>query len=165
MASTEHHVAEEAIELKSPSPGERYPQSIDEKNRKGSISTEVDTEVSVYFEEGDEVELRESDYTPEQYKKLLRKVDKFLLPLMWCCYGIQQTDKTSLGTQALFGLREDTGLVGQQYQWLTTIFYLSYLCGEFPSNFLLQRWALGRCLSIYMLCWGIVVISIAAAQN
>ncbi|EKD18366.1 uncharacterized protein L3040_006759 [Drepanopeziza brunnea f. sp. 'multigermtubi'] len=165
MASTEHHVAEEAIELKSPSPGERYPQSINEKNREGSISTEVDTEVSVYFEEGDEVELRESDYTPEQYKKLLRKVDKFLLPLMWCCYGIQQTDKTSLGTQALFGLREDTDLVGQQYQWLTTIFYLSYLCGEFPSNFLLQRWALGRCLSIYMLCWGIVVISIAAAQN
>lgn len=38
-------------------------------------------------------------------------------------------------------------------------FYLAYLCGEFPSNFLLQRWALGRTLSIYMLCWGKIHIS------
>lgn len=73
---------------------------------------------------------------------------------MWFCYGIQQTDKTSLGTQAIFGLREDTNLVGQQYSWLTTIFYITYLCGEFPSNFLLQRWSLGKSLSIYMFCWG-----------
>ncbi|KAK0099519.1 hypothetical protein ONS95_000248 [Cadophora gregata] len=105
------------------------------------------------------------DYTPEEYKKLLKKIDRYLLPLMWVCYGIQQADKTSLGTQALFGIREDTNLVGQQYQWLTTIFYIAYLSGELPSNFLLQRWALGRTLSIYMLCWGICVICISAAQN
>lgn len=58
-----------------------------------------------------------SDYTPEEYKKLLKKIDRYLLPLMfvspvhciapetnhprWVCYGIQQTDKTSLGTQAV----------------------------------------------------------------
>lgn len=61
-------------------------------------------------------------YTKKQYHQLKRKVDKYLLPLMWLCYGIQQTDKTSLGTQAIFGLREDTKLVGQQYSWLTTVF-------------------------------------------
>ncbi|KAF2765001.1 MFS general substrate transporter [Teratosphaeria nubilosa] len=84
---------------------------------------------------------------------------------MWFCYGVQQTDKTATGTQAIFGLREDTHLHGQQYSWLTTIFYITYLCGEFPSNFLLQRWALGRTLSIYMLCWSICGICIAAAKN
>ncbi|OQO14693.1 hypothetical protein B0A48_00074 [Cryoendolithus antarcticus] len=56
----------------------------------------------------------------------------------WFCYGVQQTDKTSLGTQAILSLHTDTGLVGQQYSWLTTIFYTTYLCGEVPSNFLLQ---------------------------
>ncbi|KAL1384748.1 major facilitator superfamily domain-containing protein [Phyllosticta capitalensis] len=115
------------------------------------------------FSETDEI--LESDYSPEEYKLLLKKIDRYLLPLMWFCYGIQQTDKTAVSTQALFGMREDTHLVGQQYSWLTTIFYLAYVCGEFPSNFLLQRWALGRTLSIYMLCWGICVICIAAAQN
>lgn len=143
--------------------------SIDEKihnekrsmNEKETSSGEV--EVVDVDEDGDVI--RESDYTPEQYKKLLKKIDRYLLPLMWCCYGIQQTDKTSLGTQALFGLREDTNLKGQEYQWLTTIFYIAYLTGEFPSNFLLQRWALGRSLSIYMLCWGVCVITVSAAQN
>jgi hypothetical protein len=70
--------------------------------------------------------IRESDYTDADYKKLLKKIDRYLLPLMWFCYGVQQTDKTSLGTQAIFGLREDTGLVGQQYSWLTTVFYMAY---------------------------------------
>ncbi|KAJ6632476.1 major facilitator superfamily domain-containing protein [Mycena sp. CBHHK59/15] len=114
------------------------------------------------------------DYTPSEYARLLRKIDRFLLPLMYVetsrsqfrfFSGIQQTDKTSLGNQAIFGLRTDAHLRGQEYQWLTTVFYMTYLLGEFPSNFLLQRWALGRTLTIYMLCWGICVISIAAAQN
>ncbi|TRX92007.1 hypothetical protein FHL15_007104 [Xylaria flabelliformis] len=104
-------------------------------------------------------------YSEEEYKKLKRKIDRYLLPLMWLCYGIQQTDKTSLGIQATFGLREDTGLVGQQYPWLTTIFYITYLLFEFPSNFILQRYLMGRTLSCYMIVWGIVVLSIGFAQN
>ncbi|SMR47252.1 unnamed protein product [Zymoseptoria tritici ST99CH_3D1] len=105
------------------------------------------------------------EYSPAEYKRVLRKIDRFLLPLMWCCYGVQQTDKTSLGVQAIFGLPKDTGLVGQQYSWLTTIFYLTYMVGEFPSNFLLQKWSLGKTLSIYMICWGVCVTCIGAAQN
>ncbi|KAL3422436.1 major facilitator superfamily transporter [Phlyctema vagabunda] len=135
---------------------------LEEKSRSSS-DFEVASNDIVEVIDGDVI--RESDYTPEQYKKLLKKIDRFLLPLMWFCYGIQQIDKTALGTMALFGMRKDTGLVGQEYQWLTTIFYLAYLSGEFPSNFLLQRWALGRTLSIYMLCWGVCVITISAAQN
>ncbi|KAI0376190.1 MFS general substrate transporter [Hypomontagnella monticulosa] len=105
------------------------------------------------------------EYTDEQYRKLKRKADRYLLPLMWLCYGIQQTDKTSIGTQATFGLAKDTGLVGQQYSWLTTIFYITYMCFEFPSNIILQRYLMGRTLSCYMICWGIIVLCIGFAQN
>jgi hypothetical protein len=38
---------------------------------------------------------------------------------MWLCYGIQQTDKTSIATQALYGMRADTNLVGNQYAMLS----------------------------------------------
>ncbi|KAK4541047.1 hypothetical protein LTR36_008416 [Oleoguttula mirabilis] len=138
-----------------------FMQDISPHDEKESTTTVV---APVAFEEDGDV-IRESDYSPEEYKKLLRKIDRYLLPLMWFCYGVQQTDKTSLGTQAIFGLRTVTHLHGQQYSWLTIIFYITYLVGEFPSNFLLQRWALGRSLSIYMLCWGVCIITIAAAQN
>nr|OQO27689.1 hypothetical protein B0A51_04455 [Rachicladosporium sp. CCFEE 5018] len=67
----------------------------------------------------------------------------------WFCYGVQQTDKTSLGTQAIFSLRTDTGLVGQQYSWLTTIFYIAYLSHVQQISLKL----------------GVCVFSIAAAQD
>ncbi|KAI0470719.1 MFS general substrate transporter [Xylariaceae sp. FL0804] len=104
-------------------------------------------------------------YTDEEYRRLKRKIDWRLLPLMWLCYGIQQTDKTSLGTQATFGLEEDTGLHGQQYSWLTTVFYLTYLLFEFPSNFVLQRFWMGRTLSCYMIAWGLVVLCIGFTHD
>ncbi|KAI1478632.1 MFS general substrate transporter [Daldinia eschscholtzii] len=104
-------------------------------------------------------------YTDKEYNRLKRKVDKYLLPLMWLCHGLQQVDKACVGTQATFGLREDTGLVGQQFSWLTTVFYLTYMCFEIPSIILLQRYSMGRILSVYIVCWGFVVLSIGFAQN
>ncbi|KAK0197691.1 major facilitator superfamily domain-containing protein [Armillaria mellea] len=108
----------------------------------------------------------EKNVVVEAYKKLRQKMDCYLLPLMWLCYGIQQADKTGLSTMATFGLREDTGLVGQQYSWLTTGFYLTYMCFEFPSNILLQRWRMGKTLYVLILiCWGSVVLCIGFSKN
>ncbi|GAB7331297.1 hypothetical protein MBLNU13_g02744t2 [Cladosporium sp. NU13] len=140
------------------------PPVFGKENQYISEKRDSSSEEAVVVNGGEDI-IKESDYTEEDYKKLLKKIDRFLLPLMWFCYGVQQTDKTSLGTQAIFGMRDDTNLVGQQYSWLTTIFYLAYLTGEFPSNFLLQRWSLGKSLSIYMLFWGVCVFCVGAAQE
>ncbi|KAI1631112.1 MFS general substrate transporter [Biscogniauxia mediterranea] len=133
-------------------------------SEKGQKINEVETSDKGSVEMG-VVQEDAAEFTEDQYKKLKRKADRYLLPLMWLCYGIQQTDKTSIGTQATFGLRDDTGLVGQQYSWLTTIFYLTYLIFEFPSNIILQRYLMGRTLSCYMICWGVIVLCVGFAQN
>ncbi|EIM89633.1 MFS general substrate transporter [Stereum hirsutum FP-91666 SS1] len=150
--------------MSSPAVASKTP-SLDEKNAEDVEKAGVDVQVFQAGADDMDIVLAESQYTEEQYAKLKRKIDRYLLPLMWLCYGIQQTDKTSLGTQANFGLREDTGLVGNQYSWLSTIFYLMYLFFEFPSNLILQRWKMGKTLSIYMLCWGVIVLCIGFAQN
>jgi ACS family allantoate permease-like MFS transporter len=69
-----------------------------------------------------------AQYTETEYKRVLRKVDRFLLPLMWLCCGIQQADKASISTQATFGLLKDTKLVGQQFS-----------CKRFPSKILVRN--------------------------
>jgi MFS transporter, ACS family, allantoate permease len=84
---------------------------------------------------------------------------------MWVCHGIQMVDKTSIAMQSVFGLREDTGLVGQQYAWLMTIFYITYMCFEFPSTVIMQRYKMGMSLSVYMIVWGICVLGIGFCQN
>ncbi|PNP58300.1 hypothetical protein THARTR1_01815 [Trichoderma harzianum] len=53
-------------------------------------------------------------YTEDECKRVLKKIDRILLPLMWLCYGTQQADKTAVSTQATFGMIHDIGLVGQQ---------------------------------------------------
>jgi hypothetical protein len=34
------------------------------------------------------------EFTPEQEKKLVRKIDWMIVPLMWSCYFLQYLDKT-----------------------------------------------------------------------
>ncbi|EEB99498.1 hypothetical protein MPER_00813, partial [Moniliophthora perniciosa FA553] len=43
---------------------------------------------------GEDDVLAESDYTEEEYRRILRKIDRVLLPLMWVAYGVQQADQT-----------------------------------------------------------------------
>lgn len=105
------------------------------------------------------------EYSDAYMRKLRWKIDLWLLPVMWICYGTQQADKTSLSIQAIFGIREDTGLVGEQYNWLSTIFYLSYMLCEFPGNWLMQKCNTSKFLATVMLLWGVVVLCIAFAQN
>ncbi|KAF9878393.1 hypothetical protein CkaCkLH20_03885 [Colletotrichum karsti] len=107
----------------------------------------------------------ESEYTVEEYRRLLWKIDLWLLPLMWLCYGTQQADKTAVSVQAVFGMQEDTNLHGQQFSWLTTIFYISYMVSEAPGNYLMQKFNMGRFLGVCMFLWGIVVLCIGFAHN
>ena len=76
--------------------GAQSQMTIDEK--KAPIATDLEL---VPSEKNGEVEvISEADYSPVEYKTILRKIDRFLLPLMWFCYGIQQTGKQSSRKQA-----------------------------------------------------------------
>ncbi|WVF65393.1 hypothetical protein IAT40_000120 [Kwoniella sp. CBS 6097] len=122
------------------------------KSEEGGLITVQEVQVA------EEAILAENEYTEDEYNRLKRKVDWILLPLMWWCYGIQQTDKTGLGTMNLYGVQASTGMHGNQYSLLTVIFYVAYALFEFPSNVILQRFNMGKCLTIYMFCWGIIVL-------
>ncbi|KAI9148828.1 transporter [Paramyrothecium foliicola] len=135
--------------------------ATDEPNTTGKTQIEAS---KLDIDEGVNIDIS-SDYSDEAYRKLLWKIDLWLLPLMWVCYGTQQTDKTSLSVQAVFGIREDTNLVGDQFNWLSTIFYLSYMVCEFPGNWLIQKSHTGKFLSVVMVLWGVIVLCIAFAKN
>ncbi|KAI0866429.1 MFS general substrate transporter [Xylaria cubensis] len=128
----------------------------------------VDTENSSVTKaeaEAEDTIKAESEYSDQYYRKLLWKIDLVLLPLMWLSYGTQQADKTSIGTQAVFGIIQDTHLVGDQFNWLSTGFYLSYLVFEAPGNWIMQRVHTGRFLGVVMTLWGVVVLVTAFAKD
>ncbi|KAJ7781217.1 major facilitator superfamily domain-containing protein [Mycena metata] len=101
----------------------------------------------------------------EDDKRLLSRIDCYLMPLLCITYGLQYSDKTSLASGVVFGLRADAHLVGQQYAWLSTLFYLGYMLAELPMSFALQKFPLGRFLSITCIGWGCLVMCLAACNN
>ncbi|KAK6197706.1 hypothetical protein LQW54_010610 [Pestalotiopsis sp. IQ-011] len=113
----------------------------------------------------DIVHAAEGEYTAAQYAKVLRRADWILLPVMWNVSGTQYADKVSVSTQATFGLRTDTGLVGQQYSWLTSVFYIAYLVAEAPGNYLMQKVNTRYVISVSMLIWGVLVLCVAFCRN
>ncbi|KAF8800402.1 MFS general substrate transporter [Phlegmacium glaucopus] len=102
---------------------------------------------------------------PSEALRVRRKIDKHILPLMFTLYWIQFMDKTTLGSAAILGIRESAHLTTNQYNWLGTIFYLSYLLFEFPQNLCLQRFPVGKWISFNISIWAIAICAHAACKN
>lgn len=61
---------------------------------------------------------------PVQLKRLVRKIDFTIAPLLASVYFLQFLDKTTLAYTAVMGIRTDTHLVGQDYSNLSMLFYV-----------------------------------------
>lgn len=103
------------------------------------------------------------DYTTEEGKKVLRKIDFRLVPLLFVIYMLQYLDKNSINFASVYGLKKGTNLHGQDYSWLGmfsimaqravltflgSIFYIGYLIAQWPAGFALQKLPMGKFLSI-----------------
>ncbi|KAH8092231.1 MFS general substrate transporter [Cristinia sonorae] len=102
---------------------------------------------------------------PLEALRIRKKIDWHILPLMCILYWIQFMDKTTLGAAAILGIREATHLTTNQYNWLGTIFYLSYLAFEYPQNLALQKFPVGKWMSINIFTWAVALCAHAACTN
>ncbi|KDN46898.1 hypothetical protein RSAG8_03975, partial [Rhizoctonia solani AG-8 WAC10335] len=105
------------------------------------------------------------EISPEEDAAVLRKVDRWLLPVMLMVYFLQQLDKSSLSYASVFGIVSDTNLVGSQYSWLGSIVYVAQLIWQPISSYLLVKLPVGKYLFCNVFMWGVVVASMAAAHN
>ncbi|TVY29160.1 putative transporter [Lachnellula hyalina] len=107
------------------------------------------------------------EYTEEEGKSVLSKIDWHILPILCWIYAIQFADKISLNYASLMGIRVDTHLDpnSQQYSWVSSIFYAGYLLWEFPTTYLLRRLPVAKYTSSNVIIWGVVLTCHAAAAN
>jgi ACS family allantoate permease-like MFS transporter len=102
---------------------------------------------------------------PGESLRIRRKIDRHILPLMCILYCIQFMDKATIGSASILGILKATHLTANQYNWLGTIFYLGYLAFEFPQNLALQRFPVGKWMSLNIFIWGIALCCHAACKN
>lgn len=92
--------------------------------------------------------------SPAVNRRLLWKIDLHLLPVLCLLYGLQFLDKTTISYASVMGIVKDTGLVGTQYNWLGSVFYLGYLVAEYPTVMLMQKLPIAKFLSAQIVIWG-----------
>ncbi|KAH8893996.1 MFS general substrate transporter [Thozetella sp. PMI_491] len=107
----------------------------------------------------------EPPYTREEEVKLRWKIDLRLVPLFFLNITLPAMDKVTTSTAALYGMRADTGLVGNMYPWVGSAFYFGYLFWCFPSSQILQRLPIAKSMFVAMIIWGFVLIGTGFAQN
>ncbi|KAK5130864.1 hypothetical protein LTR08_001585 [Meristemomyces frigidus] len=103
---------------------------------------------------------------PVERRRLVRKIDLTIAPLLACVYFLQYLDKTTLSYAAVMGLRKDTDLHGQQYSDLSMLFYIGFIATEFPTQYFAQRFSrLSLYLGINIMLWGVVLACHAACTD
>ncbi|KAI0486412.1 major facilitator superfamily domain-containing protein [Xylaria cf. heliscus] len=98
-------------------------------------------------------------------KKILRKMDIRLIPMLALLYLLSFLDRGNIGNAKIEGLQEDLKISGDQYNLCLTVFFFSYAAFEVPSNLLLKRLRPSRWLPIIMVAWGTVVTLMGIVRN
>ncbi|KAJ5241787.1 uncharacterized protein N7469_000114 [Penicillium citrinum] len=103
--------------------------------------------------------------TPEEERRVLRKLDFYLIPLMGIAYFLQFLDKLALSQATLFNLREDLNLRGSNYSWTSAVFYFGYFFWSWPSSYVIVRLPIGKYLACSVFIWGGILMCHAATTN
>ena len=71
----------------------------------------------------------------------------------------------NIGNARLYGLEQDLGLEGNQFQVAVSILFVTYLLFEVPSNLVLKRFTPSRWIAFITVSWGIVATLTGLVQN
>ncbi|KAI0144604.1 MFS general substrate transporter [Xylariaceae sp. FL1272] len=101
----------------------------------------------------------------EEERRVLKQVDRRILPLLLGAYFFQQLDKSSLSYVSIFGILQDANLQSRQYSWLGSILYFGILAFQPLVAFLLVRLPTGKVLGSAIILWGSIEAVLAACTD
>ncbi|RMY23738.1 hypothetical protein D0867_01849 [Hortaea werneckii] len=102
----------------------------------------------------------------QQEKKLVRKIDVRLLPILFIMYILNYVDRNALPQARVQGLEDDIGLQGVQYNVVLSLTFIGYILWQVPSNMLLSKVGRPRYyIAGWMIAWGLVSGCSGAVQN
>ncbi|KAK7887727.1 hypothetical protein LTR67_009630 [Exophiala xenobiotica] len=105
----------------------------------------------------------EIDHAAE--KKLVRKVDRFVVPVVMIAYLLCFLDRVNIGNARLYGLEEDLNMSSAQYQAAVAVLFVTYVLIEVPSNLILKHFRPSRYIAFLAVSWGIVSTLTGVVQS
>ncbi|KAF2871393.1 major facilitator superfamily domain-containing protein [Massariosphaeria phaeospora] len=114
-----------------------------------------------------EVAVLDAEYDEQEAKRVLKKVDFRLVPLLSLLYLISFIDRSNIGNARIAGLEDDLKMNKNslQYNTAVTLFFVPYTLLEIPSNIVLKLMKPSRWIAILMFSWGIVMTLMCLIGN
>ncbi|KAK1959841.1 major facilitator superfamily transporter [Colletotrichum sublineola] len=89
-------------------------------------------------------------------KKIVRKLDMHIIPLVMLLYLFSFLDRVNIGNARLYNLESDLNLQGNQFQVVVSILFVTYIVFEVPSNLVLKLFTPCRWIAFITVSWGII---------
>ncbi|OBT68535.1 hypothetical protein VE03_01673 [Pseudogymnoascus sp. 23342-1-I1] len=94
-------------------------------------------------------------YTPDEERAVVRKFDKRLVLFVALLYMLSFLDRSNIGNARIAGMDVDLNLYSDQYEWILTSFYITYIMFEWMS--LLWKIIPAHIyVSVIVMSWGII---------
>ncbi|KAF9501787.1 MFS general substrate transporter [Pleurotus eryngii] len=106
-----------------------------------------------------------TDYDKKQDKKLIRKVDLRLIPILTLLYLLSFLDRTNIGNARIIGLAADLNVSPPAYNTSLALYFIAYVVFEVPANIVLKRFDPQIWLPTLTLLWGIVSVCQGLVTN
>lgn len=149
------------------------PSTMDEKVsdgefKDGVVATQTDVEQS-----------SEIDAVAEA--KLVSKLDRWIIPPIMLLYLFSFLDREScstyfkqathpqpgvnIGNARLYGIEEDLGMTGNQFQLAVSLLFVTYVSAEVPSNLIIKKMRPSRWIAFITVGWGTVATLMGIVQS
>ncbi|KAI0843103.1 putative MFS transporter [Hypoxylon sp. FL0890] len=95
--------------------------------------------------------------------KLVRKLDLYILPILWLMYFFNFLDRNAMVNGKLDKLDKELGMTGYEYNTCVSmvcmiLLFVGYLVGQVPSNMLLNRVRPSLLMAGFMTAWSVTTL-------
>ena len=107
----------------------------------------------------------------DEERRLLRRIDWHLLPLLAVMYMVKTIDAANVSNARIMdkgtprNIMTELGISANGYNLVTTAYYVPYILAETPSNLLLKKVSPSVWQARIMISWGVVLCTHAALTN
>ncbi|TXT10872.1 hypothetical protein VHUM_02377 [Vanrija humicola] len=110
----------------------------------------------------------EDALTPEERRaerNFVWRLDAVFITVAWLSYVFKYLDQTNISNAYVSGMKEEIHIVGNQYNYFTTLFNAGYIVMLYPSCILISHVGPSVWLPGCELVWGVLTCTLSLAQS
>ncbi|KAL1955920.1 hypothetical protein VTO42DRAFT_7993 [Malbranchea cinnamomea] len=129
--------------------------------------TEAQVEHREAVESRDDEDPRIAAFTPEERKRIIRRIDIRLVITLGVLYCVSLMDRGNLSAAVIAGMSVelDMNAANSGYSIVSLVFFISYTIFQPPATIVIRRIGPHRFLSAIVLAWGAVMIGFGFVPN